>query len=317
MLLKATDLYHVYESKAEEGNVVALKGLNLEIKEGEAIAVVGPSGSGKSTLMKALGGLLRPSAGRVFLNDKDLTQMEGSELVEHRRNTISFVFQEGNLLPHLSALDNVIQPLRHAEVPTREASTRAKEIIEELGLTSRMHAIPEQLSGGELQRVAIARALVTKPKLILADEPTGSLDPVTGRMVVQLFNDLHKKFDMAFLVVTHNREVADFTDRSLELRDGRFVAQHGTDVAFDSLASTREIIIDDAGMLSLTPDVMDELGGPGRFNVSNVEDNKLSLERVTQIKKEKSSPNKCPACGCSYNIKEIDQCPDCGALSPQ
>ena len=122
---------------------------------------------------------------------------------------------------------------------------------------------------------------------------------------------------MAFLVVTHNREVADFTDRSLELRDGRFVAQHGTDVAFDSLASTREIIIDDAGMLSLTPDVMAELGGPGRFNVSNVEENKLSLERVTKIKKEKSLPNKCPACGCSYNIKEINQCPDCGALSPQ
>ncbi len=190
-ILHADGLYHVYESKAEDGNVVALRGLHIDMKSGEAIAVVGPSGSGKSTLMKCLGGLMKPSAGSVSLAGKNMTRLTGQELVELRQKTVSFIFQEGNLLPDLNARDNVAQPLRHQGVPSKKALALADAMLTRLGMGHRINALPAMLSGGEQQRVAIARALITQPRLILADEPTGALDPVTSREVLALFKDLH------------------------------------------------------------------------------------------------------------------------------
>ena len=173
-ILESDGLYHVYESKAEDGNVVALRGLHINMTAGEAIAVVGPSGSGKSTLMKCLGGLMKPSAGSVSLAGKNMTRLKGQELVELRQKTVSFIFQEGNLLPDLNARDNVAQPLRHQGVPSRKALAKADAMLERLGMGHRIRALPSMLSGGEQQRVAIARALITRPRLILADEPTGA-----------------------------------------------------------------------------------------------------------------------------------------------
>jgi putative ABC transport system ATP-binding protein len=230
IILEANGLFHIYESKAEDGNVVALRGIHASIVEGEAVAVVGPSGSGKSTLLKCLGGLMKPSAGNVSLVGKRMTRLTGKELVELRQKTISFIFQDSNLLSHMNALDNVAQPLRHQGVTPRVARAKAQELLDKLGVGLRSRGLPEQLSGGEQQRVAIARALITDPKLILADEPTGALDPITSREVLKLFSDLNKEFGVAFLLVTHNREVAAFCNRSLELREGRFIAQHGNDV---------------------------------------------------------------------------------------
>ena len=158
-ILEANALYHVYESKAEDGNVVALRGLHVKVKPGEAVAVVGPSGSGKSTLLKCLGGLMKPSAGNVSLQGQNMTRLTGQELVLLRQKTISFIFQEGNLLPHLSAVDNVAQPLRHQNVSPKEAKQRALDLLTELGMGHRAHGLPATLSGGEQQRVAIARAL--------------------------------------------------------------------------------------------------------------------------------------------------------------
>ena len=229
-ILNASALYHVYESKAEDGNVVALRGIHIDIKEGEAIAVVGPSGSGKSTLMKCLGGLMKPSSGSVVMAGKNMTRLSGKELVHLRQKTVSFIFQEGNLLPDMNARDNVAQPLRHQGVSSRKALKLADEMLDKLGILHRAKALPMKLSGGEQQRVAIARALITNPRLILADEPTGALDPITSREVLALFKKLHKKDGVSFLIVTHSKEVASFADRSLELRDGRFVAEHGVDV---------------------------------------------------------------------------------------
>ena len=194
-ILKASSLYHVYESKAEDGNVVALRGIHVDIKEGEAIAVVGPSGSGKSTLMKCLGGLMKPSSGSVMLAGKNMTRLSGKELVHLRQKTVSFIFQEGNLLPDLNARDNVAQPLRHQGVKSKKALAIADQMLTRLGMAHRTHAMPAMLSGGEQQRVAIARALITQPRLILADEPTGALDPVTSREVLALFKDLHENDD--------------------------------------------------------------------------------------------------------------------------
>ncbi|MCH2428696.1 MAG: ABC transporter ATP-binding protein, partial [Candidatus Thalassarchaeum sp.] len=191
-ILRANSLYHVYESNAEDGNVVALRGLSVAILEGEAVAVVGPSGSGKSTLLKCLGGLMKPSAGSVELGGTRMTRLTGPELVQLRQKTVSFIFQDSNLLPHLNALNNVAQPLIHQGVLAGPARKKAQDLLDRLGMGDRAYGMPEELSGGEQQRVAISRALITDPKLILADEPTGSLDPITSREVLGLFSNLHK-----------------------------------------------------------------------------------------------------------------------------
>ena len=317
-ILEANALYHVYESKAEDGNVVALRGLHVQVKPGEAVAVVGPSGSGKSTLLKSLGGLMKPSAGNVSLYGQNMTRLTGPELVELRQRTVSFIFQEGNLLPHLSALDNVAQPLRHQKVPPREAKRRAMELLTDLGMGHRAKGLPATLSGGEQQRVAIARALITKPKLILADEPTGSLDPITSREVISIFEKLHEEDNVAFLIVTHNREVAEFADRALELRDGRFIAEHGTDMEITDLTAGRELILDDIGTISLPPDALVKLGGAGKFLIEEIEQGRLVLsgekKNLETISKKSKLANSCVACGHDYGDSNEELCPKCGAV---
>jgi putative ABC transport system ATP-binding protein len=316
-ILEAESLYHVYESKAEDGNVVALRGLHVSVKEGEAVAVVGPSGSGKSTLLKCLGGLMKPSAGKVSLDRKNMTRLTGQELVELRQKTVSFIFQEGNLLPHLNALDNVAQPLRHQKISSKEAKRRALELMTELGIEHRAKGLPSMLSGGEQQRVAIARALITNPRLILADEPTGALDPITSREVLKLFKDLHVNQNVAFLLVTHSKEVAAFADRSLELRDGRFVAEHGTDLDIENLSEGRELIVDDMGTVTLPPDILTKMGGPGRYSVGELESGKLSLlgESISSLG-ELVLASSCPACNHDYADSDDQLCPECGSSRP-
>ena len=319
-ILQANALYHIYESKAEDGNVVALRGLHVKVKPGEAVAVVGPSGSGKSTLLKCLGGLMKPSAGNVALDGRNMTRLTGQELVELRQRTVSFIFQEGNLLPHLSALDNVAQPLRHQNVSPKEAKRRAQELLDELGMGHRAKGLPATLSGGEQQRVAIARALITSPRLILADEPTGALDPITSREVLTLFKDLHKDKGVAFLIVTHSAEVAAFCDRSLELRDGRFVAQHGADFEVHDLAESRELIVDDIGTVAFPPDILLQMGGAGRYEVEDVGDGRLVLvsaeESESLLVGGKTLASTCPACNHKYTDEETQRCPDCGSSRP-
>ena len=316
-ILKAQALYHVYESKAEDGNVVALRGLQIDVKEGEAIAVVGPSGSGKSTLMKCLGGLMKASAGSVFLAGKNMTRLSGPELVHLRQKTVSFIFQDGNLLPNMNARDNVAQPLRHQGMSSRKALKLADEMLDKLGILHRAKALPMKLSGGEQQRVAIARALITNPRLILADEPTGALDPVTSREVLALFKDLHQNDGVSFLIVTHSKEVAAFANRSLELRDGRFVAEHGVGVDVEDLSEGRELIIDDTGTVTLPPDVLLKIGGAGKYMIGNMDSGYISLQGEgveTMGKLELASS--CPACKHDYGDSDDQSCPVCGASRP-
>ncbi len=308
-ILNASGLYHVYESKALEGNVVALRGLHVSVNKGEAVAVVGPSGSGKSTLLKCLGGLIKPSAGGVIMGGEAITRMQGSELVEMRQKTVSFIFQEA-------------QPLIHKGEMITYAQEKARELLEFLKMDDRAYGMPEELSGGEQQRVAIARALITNPKLILADEPTGALDPITSREVLGLFKELHEEKEVAFLIVTHSREVAAFADRSLELRDGRFVAQHGNSVDISDLNESREIIIDDTGTITLPPDLLAQIGGSGRFEIPNVEQNEISFSRVAEERVEIEenadlvlSPI-CPACNHDYKKEKMQMCPECGSSRP-
>ncbi len=321
-ILRADSLYHIYESAAIDGNVVALRGLNVGIYEGEAVAVVGPSGSGKSTLLKCLGGLMKPSSGNVSLGGKAMVRLTGGELVELRQKTVSFIFQDSNLLTHMNAIENVAQPLRHQGVLPGPARRKAQALLDRLGMGERSYGLPEELSGGEQQRVAIARALITEPKLILADEPTGSLDPITSREVLELFAKLHEEDRVAFMLVTHSREVASFCDRSLELREGRFVAQHGEDVDIGDLSGSRELIIDDMGTLSLPPDILTQIGGPGRFELPEVTRDSLNLERVSEERIDLGEVGKltlsstCPACFHQYGDSVEQQCPECGSSRP-
>ncbi|MDP6869587.1 MAG: ABC transporter ATP-binding protein [Candidatus Poseidoniaceae archaeon] len=318
-ILQADGLYHVYESKAIDGNVVALRGLHIKMKAGEAVAVVGPSGSGKSTLLKCLGGLMKPSAGSVSLAGENMTRITGKELVKLRQNTISFIFQEGNLLPHLNARDNVAQPLRNQGISSKIALSKADELLDKLGMLHRAKAIPKLLSGGEQQRVAIARALITNPRLILADEPTGALDPVTSREVLTLFKKLHEEDQVAFLLVTHSKEVAAFCNRSLELRDGRFVAEHGKSINVEDLSEGRELIVDDMGTVTLPPDILTQMGGPGRYSVGELESGLLSIvgESVASpVSIELVLATSCPACNHDYGDSDEQLCPSCGSSRP-
>ena len=263
---------------------------------------------------------MKPSSGIVSLDGSNMTRLTGKELVELRQRTVSFIFQEGNLLPDLSALDNVAQPLRHQKVPSREAKRRAQELLDELGMGHRSEGLPSMLSGGEQQRVAIARALITNPRLILADEPTGALDPITSREVLALFKELHETKGVAFLMVTHSAEVAAFCERSLELRDGRFIAQHGADFEVTDLAESRELIVDDIGTMVLSPDLLLEMGGAGRYEVEEVGDGRLVLvsteENESLLVGGKTLAPSCPACLHTYTDEDTQLCPECGSSRP-
>ena len=201
--------------------VDALRGVDLSIERGEFVALVGPSGSGKSTVLNLIGGLDRPTGGEVWIDGVELGATDERTLTRHRREHVGFVFQTFNLLPRLTAKENVALPLMFSGVPRRERLDRARTLLENVGLGQRLTHRPGQLSGGEQQRVAIARALVGHPALLLADEPTGNLDTTTGAEIMALLKDLNQERQLTVLVVTHDPEVASFADRIVTLRDGR------------------------------------------------------------------------------------------------
>lgn len=199
--------------------VYVLKGIDLEIKKGEYVALMGPSGSGKSTLMNLLGCLDTPTSGSYILNGKDVSKMDDNELAEIRNKEIGFVFQTFNLLPRTTALDNVALPMVYAGFSKTERNIRATEVLKQVNLGDRMDHQPNQLSGGQRQRVAIARALVNHPSIILADEPTGNLDSITSVEIMKLFGDIHANGNTVILV-THEEEIASYAHRIIRLRDG-------------------------------------------------------------------------------------------------
>ncbi|MFQ6074394.1 MAG: ABC transporter ATP-binding protein [Candidatus Bathyarchaeia archaeon] len=217
-ILTAKDIKKTY--RMGKVSVPALRGVSLEVSEGEFVAIFGPSGSGKSTLLHVLGGLDKPDQGEVFIDGTSLSTLHDNELAEVRLRKIGFVFQFFNLLPRLTALRNVELPLTLADVPEEESVEKAKEALKLVGLEDRISHCPTELSGGEQQRVAIARALVNDPKIVLADEPTGNLDTVTGSEIVRLMQRLNEEKGQTFVVVTHDPSVAEAAHRILYLKDG-------------------------------------------------------------------------------------------------
>jgi putative ABC transport system ATP-binding protein len=207
--------------KMGDSFVDALRGVDLAIADREFVALVGPSGSGKSTVLNLIGGLDRPTSGEVWINGNELSASDERALTRHRRQHVGFVFQSFNLLPRLTAEENVAIPLMFSAVPEKERLARARGLLERVGLGPRLDHRPTQLSGGEQQRVAIARALVGQPALLLADEPTGNLDTTTGAEIMSLLKELNQERGLTLLVVTHDPEVAAFAGRVVRLRDGR------------------------------------------------------------------------------------------------
>ncbi|MBL8555917.1 MAG: ABC transporter ATP-binding protein [Phenylobacterium sp.] len=220
-MIAISDLTKVYQMGEEK--VPALAGVSLAIERGEYVAVVGPSGSGKSTLMNILGGLDRPSSGSYRFDGEEVGAFSDDELADFRRRRIGFVFQSFQLLPRLTALQNVELPMIYAGMAPAERRTRAKDLLERVGLGSRMGHRPTQLSGGQQQRVAIARSLSNRPDLLLADEPTGALDTHTGEEVLKLFDELNRD-GLTLAIVTHDPDVAAEAHRRVAFRDGLIVS---------------------------------------------------------------------------------------------
>lgn len=205
--------------------LAALDGVDLTVNDGEFVAVVGQSGSGKSTLMNIIGSLDRPTEGSYILDDVDMTAAKDSELSEIRNRKVGFVFQTYNLISRTNALTNVEMPMLYAGMSRKNRNERAKELMELVGMADRMKHLPEELSGGQKQRVAIARAMANDPAIILADEPTGALDSATGRMVMDLFHQLHEEKGKTIILITHSPELAEETERIVTIKDGRITGE--------------------------------------------------------------------------------------------
>jgi len=216
-------LHHVTKIFDGKRKATALEGVDLHVEKGQVVAIIGPSGSGKSTLLNLIGGLDRPTSGKICIDGENLSELSDDDLTRVRRDKIGFVFQFFNLLPTLNSLENVALPLHLRKWPRKKIQERAKELLEVVQLGHRLEHLPDELSGGERQRVAIARALSIYPPILLADEPTGNLDTKTGQDILKIIDQLHKRLGSTVLIVTHDREVADRCSRTVALRDGRIV----------------------------------------------------------------------------------------------
>ena len=209
------------EKEYDNGSVRALNKVNLDIFEGEFVSIIGPSGSGKSTLLNMIGALDNPSSGEIYIDGINLQKEK--DLSDFRRERIGFVFQLHNLIPNLSVMDNVQIPLLHTGMSSKDMKKRANELISAVGLESKKKKKPNKLSGGERQRVAIARALVNNPSIILADEPTGSLDSKTGQMILDLLMEMHERYNVTLIIVTHDNDIANLAERTIQIKDGQII----------------------------------------------------------------------------------------------
>ena len=256
------DLFKIY--KRADLEVVALRGLDLEVEAGEIIAITGASGSGKSTLLNVLSGLDRPSAGQVRVGKRDLLNISDRELVLYRRLDVGFVWQATarNLVPYLTGQDNIELPMAIAGVPTGPRRRRSMELLQALDMQDRSARLPHQLSGGEQQRLAIGVAMANLPPLLLADEPTGELDTQTASQVFDLFREMNRIYNVTIVVVTHYPGVAQYMDRVLQIRDGRITSESFLQPTFQRSAGAvqrEHLVVDSAGRLQLPQEYVDKL----------------------------------------------------------
>ena len=278
-IIECDNLVKIYKTKDIE--VLALQGLELQIDKGELMAIVGNSGSGKSTFLNMIGGLDRPSAGRLIVDGKDLFKLSEKQLVEYKRSTVGFVWQNNarNLLPYMTALQNVQVPMMFDSNGKKEQ--RALELLEMVGMSHRKHSKLRQLSGGEQQRIAIAIALANNPKILLADEPTGSVDVKTGAYILDMFRDINRSTGLTIVIVTHDPSMARKVDRVVSIRDGKISSERLLKQSYrermESLAATMDTeatqdeytILDRAGRLQIPRELLAQM---------NLSGNKVHIE---------------------------------------
>lgn len=281
VMIECDSLVKIYKTKDIE--VLALQGLDLTVKKGELMAIIGNSGSGKSTFLNMIGGLDRPSAGRLYVDGKNLFQLDEKALVEYKRSTVGFVWQNNarNLLPYLSAWENVMTPMLFTSGNEKEKKERAIELLKLVGLEHRKDSALSQLSGGEQQRVAIAIALANNPKLLLADEPTGSVDRKTADYILNMFRRLNEELGITIVIVTHDKELAKKVNRVVSIRDGKTSSERiiksnyrnrleDLDVNWNEVETQDEYaVLDRAGRVQIPSEMLEQIG---------VEHNKIKLE---------------------------------------
>lgn len=270
------DLFKIY--KIADLEVVALRGLDLKVKLGELMAIVGASGSGKTTLLNILGGLDIPTAGKIIVGERNLLKMSSRALVTYRRKDVGFVWQQvgGNLIPYLTALQNVELPLILLGWRPSKRRKRAEEMLEAVGLTARLRYRPDRLSGGEQQRVAIAVALANNPPLLLADEPTGELDSQTAESIFNVFHSLNEVYGVTIVIVTHDIRITNKVERVVTIRDGRTSLEAIREPRFSDAGSKRTldefVILDRAGRLQLPKNYIEKLNLKERVRVLLADD---------------------------------------------
>ena len=278
------DLFKIY--KIADLEVVALRGLDLSVEEGEVVAIVGASGSGKSTLLNLLAGFDMPSAGGISVGDKDLLRMMPKEVEEYRLKDVGFIWQQTsrNLFPYLTSLENVALPMMLTEVSSQERSKRSEDLLELVGMGPRMNHTPEKLSGGEQQRVAIAVALANHPPLLLADEPTGELDDATAAEILDLFGSVNQELGTTIVIVTHDPDIAYKVGRVVMIRDGKTSAEIRRRVTFQQLSGSADtqqpleefILVDTSGRVQIPREFLERLSIKERARVQ-IEDGKVTL----------------------------------------
>ena len=278
------DLFKIY--KIADLEVVALRGLDLAVQNGEVVAIVGASGSGKSTLLNILAGYDAPSAGRVSVGGKDLLQMSSREVEEYRRIDVGFIWQQTsrNMFPYLTAMENVTLPMMLTNTPGKERSERARDLLELVGLGHRLDHTPEKLSGGEQQRVAIAVALANKPPLLLADEPTGELDDATAAEILDLFGSVNQDMGTTILIVTHDPDIAYKVGRVVMIRDGKMSTEIRRKVTFERIQSEADtdatleefVLVDASGRIQIPQEYLDQIKIGERARVQ-IEDGTVTL----------------------------------------
>ena len=288
-IIECDNLVKIY--KTEDIEVMALQGLDITIEQGELMAIIGNSGSGKSTFLNMIGGLDRPSAGRLFVDGKDLFKLNEKELVEYKRKTVGFVWQNNarNLLPYLTALENIQMPMLFDT--EKKKKERALQLLELVGLSHKKNSFLNQLSGGEQQRIAIAIALANDPKILLADEPTGAVDVKTGTYILDMFKKINRELGLTIVIVTHDRLLSKKVHRVAAIRDGKIsselilkqdYAERMTEIT--AFTETKEIqdefvILDRAGRVQISREVLERLGIKGNKVRMDVEDDRIIITK--------------------------------------
>ncbi len=285
-MIECENLVKIYKTKDIE--VLALQGLELTVEEGELMAIIGNSGSGKSTFLNMIGGLDRPSAGRLIVDGKDLFKLSEKELVEYKKSTVGFVWQNNgrNLLPYLSAIENVEMPMLFAD--PKDKRKRAEELLDLVGMSHRKNSKLNQLSGGEQQRIAIAIALANRPKLLLADEPTGSVDLKTSEYILDVFRKLNKELGLTIVIVTHDKHLASKVNRVVAIRDGKTsserIMKSDYKKQLEGMAGFEEeglqeeyAVLDKAGRVQIPRELLDEAGIDGNKVKIELNDGKIVL----------------------------------------